>query len=147
MASMFDAATRQTFLRRIATLTPDGPRRWGRMSPHQMVCHLGDQLRVALGDIPTKPISGPMRYKPFKQLAIGPMPWPHGAKSPPETWTTKPAEWNRDVATLRELLERFGGLANQSSWPDHPLFGTMTGDLWSRLTCKHFDHHLRQFSA
>ena len=147
MPSMFDGATREQFHQRIQKLTPQSERKWGKMSPHQALCHLSDQLRVGLGDIPTKPIAGPLRYTPFKQFVIGPMPWPHGAKSPPETWTTKPAEWNRDLATLRELLERFGSRASQDSWPDHPVFGTMTRELWGRLACKHFNHHLRQFSV
>ena len=147
MPSMFDSATRAEFQKRLASLTPNARRQWGRMSPHQALCHLGDQLRIALGDIPTKPIGGPLRYTPFKEFVIGPMPWPHGVKSAPETWTTRPAEWERDMTTLRELLERFGSSASQEQWPDHPRFGRMSRDLWGRLTCKHFNHHLRQFSA
>ena len=147
MPSMFDNATRAEFRQRIGSLTPNATRKWGRMSPQQVLCHLGDQLRVALGDIPTKPLAGPLRYSPFKQIVIGPLPWPHGAKSPPETWTTKPGEWERDKATLTELLERFGSRGSQQEWPDHPRFGSMTRDLWGRLTCKHFNHHLTQFSA
>jgi hypothetical protein len=147
MPSMFDDDTRGQFQRRIETLTPQAQRRWGKRSPHQIVCHLADQLRMALGDIPTKPIAGPLRYSPIKQLAIGPLPWPRGAKSPPESWTTNPVEWKRDVTTLRQLLERFATRSAQTEWPDHPLFGSMSRDLWGRLTCKHFDHHLRQFGA
>jgi hypothetical protein len=147
MPSMFDSATRAQFQRRIASLTPSSARRWGRMSPQQMVCHLSDQVRVALGDIPTTPMRGPMRYWPLKQIVIGPLPWPHGAKSPPETWTTKPGEFERDKATLRELLDRLGSRSTQTEWPDHPLFGKMTRQLWGELTCKHVNHHLTQFGA
>jgi hypothetical protein len=147
MASMFDSQTRGEFQTRIARLTPQAERRWGKMSPHQIVCHLSDQLRMALGTIQTTPIPGILRYSPVKQLAIGPLPWPHGAKSPPESWTTNPAEWTRDVATLRQLLDQFGSSTQQDNWPEHPIFGRMTRDLWGRLTCKHFDHHLRQFSV
>ena len=32
-------------------------------------------------------------------------------------------------------------------WPEHAAFGSMSGRDWSRLMAKHFDHHLRQFSA
>ena len=147
MPSMFDAETRASFQKRIGSLTPDAKRRWGRMSPRQVLSHLGDQLRVALGEIPTKPMGGPLRYPPFKQLVIGPMPWPHGASSSPETWTTAPGEWERDKATLRELVERFGARASETEWPDHPRFGRMSRELWGKLTCKHFNHHLTQFSA
>src|SRR5437868_5460604 len=108
MPSVFDSTTRAELERRIASVSPNSPRRWGRMSPQQMVCHLSDQVRVALGDLPTKPMSAPLRYWPLKQFVIGPLPWPHGAKSPPETRTTKPGEFARDKATLNELLVRLG---------------------------------------
>jgi hypothetical protein len=29
----------------------------------------------------------------------------------------------------------------------HPMFGRMSGRLWSQLTYRHFDHHLTQFGA
>jgi DinB family protein len=147
MPSMFDAETRQTFHRRIERLTPEVPARWGRMSAHKMVCHLGDQLRLGLGAIPARPIPGLLRHAPVKQLVIDVLPWPHGAKSPPESFTTAPSEWQADVVRLRELLEQFGARASDQRWPDHPLFGRMSGALWGRLTCRHFDHHLRQFGV
>src|ERR671934_1864019 len=105
MPSMFNAETRAEFQTRIRRLSPQSERKWGKRSAHQIVCHLSDQLRLALGLIPTTPIPGILRYTPIKELAIGPLPWPRGAKSPPESWTTDPAEWNRDVTTLRLLLD------------------------------------------
>jgi hypothetical protein len=117
------------------------------MSPHEMVCHLSDQLRLALGELPARPIPGPLRYSPVKQLVISVLPWPKGAKSPPESFTARPTEWERDVSTLRDLLEQFGSRVGQRDWPDHPLFGRMSASLWTRLTCRHFDHHLRQFES
>jgi hypothetical protein len=41
---------RAEILRRIEALTPRSERRWGRMTPHQMVCHLSDACRAALGE-------------------------------------------------------------------------------------------------
>jgi hypothetical protein len=147
MPTMFDADTRRHFQQRIESLTPQARRRWGRLTPSEMVCHVSDQLRMALGEIPTKPVPSLMRYAPIKRLVIGPLPWPHGAKGAAETFTTRPVDWEQDVALLGELLERFGARGAQETWPDHPLFGQMSRDLWGRLTCKHLNHHLRQFSA
>lgn len=147
MPSMFDYSTREQFLRRIRKLTPQSQRRWGTMSPDKMVCHLSDQLRLALGELAARPIAGPMRLAPFRWFAIDVMPWPHGIKGPRESFTTQPLNWDRDVSTLRSLLEQFAARAGQSEWPEHPMFGRMSGSLWGRLTCKHFDHHLRQFGV
>ena len=115
-----------------------------------MVCHLADQLRVALGEIAAQPMPGPwmMRHTPVKQFVIDVMPWPKGrVQGPPEAFTTVPAEWARDVATLRDLLERFASHAGDHRWAPHPIFGEMTGPLWGRLTRRHFDHHLQQFGV
>jgi len=148
MPSMFHAATRETFQRRILKLTPDAQRRWGRMSAHQMVCHLSDQLRIALGDIAARPIPGLIRYPPMKQLVIDVMPWPRGrVQGPPEAFTTAPAAWTMDISTLSQLLETFAASRDRRQWPAHPLFGRMSASLWSRVTCRHFDHHLTQFGC
>lgn len=145
---MFNSEVRNQFRHRIGSLQPDAPRRWGRMNAKQMVCHLADQLRITLGEIPAKSIPSPLRYPFIKQLVIDVLPWPKGRiNGPPEAFTALPGEWQRDIATLLELLERFAGEEMRQDWPPHPMFGAMSGPLWSRLTCRHFDHHLKQFGA
>jgi len=147
MPSMFDPATRERFRKRIGKLSPKSERRWGTMAPQKMICHLGDQVRLALGELDARPIPGPMRYAPMRWLAINVIPWPHGFKGPPETFTTNAREWERDIVALESLLEEFAARSGQRVWPEHPVFGRMTGPLWARVTCKHFDHHLRQFGV
>src|SRR6266550_974404 len=147
MPSMFDPATREKFRKRIGKLSPKSERRWGTMSSQKMICHLGDQVRVALGEIDARPMPGPMRYAPMRWLAIYVIPWPRGVKGPPETFTTTAREWERDVVALEALLEELAARSGQRLWPEHPVFGRMTGPLWARVTCKHFDHHLRQFGV
>jgi hypothetical protein len=145
---MFDSQVRTVFERRIRTLHPDAQRRWGRMTAPQMVCHLADQLRIALGQLATQPVAGPLRVPPLKQLVIDVLPWPKGRiQGPPEAFTTAPDQWEHDVAMLLALLETFGARGDQRAWAAHPNFGRMSGDLWSRLTCRHFDHHLTQFGV
>lgn len=88
-SSMFDPSERARFQERIRSLHPDAQRRWGRMTSAQMVCHLIDQLRIALGELPARPISGALRYPPFKQIVINVLPWPKGRiQGPPEAFTT-----------------------------------------------------------
>ena len=147
-ATMFDSKTREGFHRRIERLRPDYSRRWGRMNVDQMVCHLADQLRLTLGEIPAARRPSPLRFLPIKLLVIHVLPWPKGRiQGPPEAFITSPGEWNRDITALRDLLELFASRADQKTWPPHPMFGRMSGSLWARLTCRHFDHHLRQFGA
>jgi hypothetical protein len=147
-SDMFDPAVRARFQARIRSLRPDAERRWGRMTSSQMVCHLIDQLRIAFGELPARPMAGLLRYPPFKQLVIRALPWPKGRiQGPPEAFTTASSAWEKDLARLQHLLEEFGRREAQADWPQHPMFGRMSGRLWSQLTCRHFDHHLTQFGA
>ena len=148
MQSMFDDDTRRLFIGRIGRLRPDATRQFGKMNVHQMVCHLAAQLRITLGDIPAKPVPGPLRFPPIKYLVIDVLPWPKGRiKGPPEAFLTPVIEWDRDISELKQLLERFAESRTHESWADHPMFGTMSGPLWARLTSRHFDHHLKQFGV
>ena len=148
MASMFDDNVRAAFESRIRLLRQDSQRRWGRMNAKQMVCHISDHLRISLGDIPAKPAASPLRYPIVKHLVIDVLPWPKGRiQGPPEAFITSPTDWQRDITALLDLLQRFGKEKSRLHWPLHPMFGAMTGPLWSRLTCRHFNHHLTQFGA
>ena len=53
----------------------------------------------------------------------------------------------RDHAKLLTLIERFDEKRDQQSWPEHPLFGKLSGKDWAALSYKHFNHHLRQFGV
>ena len=145
--SIFDSVIRERFQSRIDRLTTDSQRQWGTLSVDQMVCHLSDQLRLGLGELSGRPVPGLFRFPPFNRLAIDYIPWPHGAKGPREAFTTKPVALQSDIARLHTLLELFGSREDQREWPNHPLFGRLSGPLWARLTSKHFDHHLRQFGV
>ena len=43
-------------LRRLRAVRPDSVGRWGRMSAHQMVCHLSDGYRLLTGEL-TSPLA------------------------------------------------------------------------------------------
>ena len=66
-------------LQRLRTLRPDSARRWGRMSAHQMVCHVADAFRMALGDKPVSPVRGLVPALVLRWGALyAPVPWPRG---------------------------------------------------------------------
>jgi hypothetical protein len=148
MPDMFDSATRQAVILRLRSLTPERPAQWGRMNAPQMVAHLSDQMRHALGDATCKPQRGVLRLPIVRWLSIYWIPWPKGrTQGPPEAFVSKPTIWADDMAGLERLLERFAERASEENWPDHALFGRMTRRDWGVLTHKHFDHHLRQFGV
>ena len=114
---MFDAEVRAGFVGRIQKLQPNAQRQWGRMNAKQMVCHLTDQLRITLGDIPAKPMPSPLGFPVVKQLVIDVLPWPKGKIiGPAEAFTTPIGEWQQDLSTLVDLLEHFGKGSARNQW-------------------------------
>ncbi len=118
------------------------------MSAPRMVAHLTDQMHHCLGDSPVAARPGKLRWAPVRYASIYLLPWPKGRiKGPPEAFTTQPISWEADVAKLEALLERLATRDVAGCWPDHALFGRMSGHDWGVFVHKHFDHHLRQFGA
>jgi hypothetical protein len=109
-------------LERVRALRPDSPRRWGRMSAHQMVCHLSDACCMATGDMTVNDVST------FATRTI-------------TKWTALhlPLRWPRGIATVAEIDQGKGGTAPGE-------FAADVATLGKRIYL-HADHHLRQFGA
>jgi hypothetical protein len=139
-------------LRRLKEVRPDSPRRWGRMSAHQMVCHLTDACRMATGEKPVSRASGVLQRTVVKWIALyTPLPWPSGILTRPEidqeAGGTCPSDFAADVAELEALVEVLTAEKRRFRWPSHPIFGRMSEADWLRWAYLHMDHHLRQFGA
>ena len=138
-------------LGRLRAVRPDSVRRWGRMSSHQMVCHLADNFRMVLGRKPVRPVTGPVQRTILKWFALYvPVPWPGGIPTSPEVdqeqGGTRPADFDADVAQVEELLELVTAPTRSLEQQSHPVFGRMSDAAWLRWAYLHTDHHLRQFS-
>ncbi|MGH7675149.1 MAG: DinB family protein [Gemmatimonadales bacterium] len=139
-------------LRRLQTVHPDTAPRWGRMSAHQMVCHLSDALLMATGERAVSAATGVRARALIKWIALyAPLPWPAGiptsAETDQERGGTRPVDFQSDLAQVRALVERVARRAGAGSWPVHPVFGRMSEADWLRWAYVHTDHHLRQFKA
>lgn len=146
--TLFESRDRVEILTRLRTLAPDAARRWGRMTAPQMIAHLTDQMGHTLGDRPCAPVQSLLRGALVRYLSIYWVPWPKGRiKGPPDAFVTKPTTWEADVGALEVLVERFAARAPSREWPDHALFGKMTGNDWGVFCYKHFNHHLSQFGV
>jgi uncharacterized protein DUF1569 len=148
MKSIWEAAAQRELADRLATLSPDRRALWGKMSAQQMVCHLVESLKMALGDLAVAPKNLPLRYPPLKQLVVYVAPFPKNAPTAPElVITATPNEWSRDVSTLTTLMDRFAARGPAGPLTDHPAFGRLSPRAWGVLVYRHMDHHLRQFGA
>jgi hypothetical protein len=139
-------------IRRLKTLHPDSTRQWGRMSVHQMVCHLSDSFLVVTGQKAVSHSTTLLQRTVVKWLALYlPLPWPAGIPTRPEIdqelGRTRPVDFVQDVAQLEALVESITTQTSSFGSELHPIFGRMSGRAWLRWGYLHVDHHLRQFGA
>lgn len=149
MKTLARVPDRDELVRRLRAVRPDSAARWGRMSAHQMICHLADAFRMATGAKVVSPASGPLQRSVVKWIALYlPVAWPAGIPTRPEAdqliGGTKPLEFARDVAQVETLLAEVAA-QHPGGWPEHPIFGPMSHRAWQRWAYLHTDHHLRQF--
>ncbi|HEY1338967.1 MAG TPA: DUF1569 domain-containing protein [Bryobacteraceae bacterium] len=150
MKNLGDGDVLQSIEKRIARLHPGVRAVWGRMSAHQMICHLSDSFRAGLGEKWVSPASGPAQRTLVKWFALYiPLPWPKGVPTRPEvdqlSGGTPPVDFEKDRAGLLAVLGRFCDPRQRFYGRSHPIFGPMDAAEWLRWGWLHADHHLRQF--
>lgn len=149
MKSVGEPAVLRSLTARLDRLGPDSTRRWGSLTPHEMLCHLGDAAEMVLR---TRPRSDAVRHRRrplVKLLALwSPLRWPHGwTTNPmhdPRALGTRPSEFANDLA---RAVAGLNGIATATGplEPAHGYLGVMSREDWQRWAYKHTDHHLRQF--
>ncbi len=140
---------RVEIIRRLRSVRRDSTPLWGRMSAHQMVCHLADACRMAIGQRVVAPVAGPLPPVVMKWIALYlPLPWPRSIPTVPELdqhgGGTAPVDFTADLAAVETLLNSLPG---RDTWSPHPIFGRMSRADWLRWGYVHTAHHLGQFGA
>ena len=148
-----DPGVRGDLCARLGRLSADTPRRWGTLTAHEMLCHLGDATAMVLADCPRiTPVDGGRRAL-RKGLGLwSPLRWPHGVRTSPHynphTLGTRPGTFAVDLARVVDGLERLGVAGDDARLePAHGFFGSMSVHDWQRWAWKHTEHHLRQFGV
>jgi len=150
MKSFLNPNDKKEILERLREVLPDSQRRWGKMTSHQMICHLSDSFRLSLGERSAGSVENFLTRSALKWVALySPLPWVRGVPTRPEmdqqAGGTKPVEFERDKRELEILIERFIERPEGFESARHPFFGKMTEFEWMRWGYLHCDHHLRQF--
>jgi hypothetical protein len=151
LKNLFEPGRAEDVKARVAKLTAESERRWGKMTPAQAMAHCSKGLEMAVGDAkPPRMFVGRIFGGLIKRLALGDDK-PIKKESP-----TVPSMVMHDVdcdldaerTRLTVLIDRFvaAGPAGTSTHP-HPFFGRLRGEEWAILMYKHLDNHLRQFGA
>ena len=129
MKTMARAEDKAGIIRRLKTVRPECTRRWGRMSAHQMVCHLSDAFRLVTHQKAASPATGLLQATVVKWIALyvstlmaGRSPYATGNGSGSRRHSTR---------RLRSRSRRARGpsrgrqhTAAGYDWPAHPIFGS-----------------------
>jgi hypothetical protein len=147
--TLSNKADQQEILDRVMKVSHVDERKWGKMSVHEMLCHLTDAYRVALGEKAATSATNLIQRTVVKHIALHtPLRWMRGYPTRPEIDQAKggtpPADFEADKATLIAIVRRFCEDLPQPCVP-HPGFGEMDTQDWRRWGYLHADHHLRQF--
>lgn len=149
MSNILQAESRAAILKRLSTLSPSSNRLWGTMTAQQMLCHVTDQLRMALGEVPAPRRGSFLHRTLIKKLILLGIPAPKGKiKTVPELDQkksgTQPTTFDGDRDALQHSIEKFITMQESALTP-HSMFGTLTKQEWGRLIYIHLQHHFQQF--
>lgn len=148
MRMLHDPAVRSSIQARLRALRPDAPRKWGSMTPDQMLWHLNQFLSFALGEGTFERQKSPIPIpKPIMRFFLLNMPWPKSAPTHPKALASGSYDFDAERERCLALIDRFVSRPLDGPWPVDAAFGEVTGKFASRLQAKHFDHHFRQFGG
>ncbi len=136
---------------RLESLKENQPALWGKMNVSQMLAHLHDALKIALGMKAAVDTSNFYTHYIMFPVATYLLPfWPKGEKTAPELdqfdQGTPAKDFYTELGAVLKLLEVFEEREEAKLKP-HPMFGALSKKQWLDLLIKHFDHHLKQFGV
>ncbi|MES1259791.1 MAG: DinB family protein [Gemmatimonadota bacterium] len=151
MKSIANPQVLNALVLRLERLTPESVRRWGTMTPAELLCHLGDagdsvlKRRVPPGTSPDNRLPLPVKWL----MLYSPVPFPKGVETRPgvnpKKEGTRPGDFAADRARVIDGLRALAVAAPESVSTTHFRFGAMSLRGWQHWAFKHVDHHLRQF--
>ena len=149
MTTLFDPAVRRGILDRLAKLSPEAKRGWGKMSAAQMLAHCSRAMEVGTGELPLKQSFVGKVFAPFaRKRFLSEEPFGRNSPTDPHFVVHDDKDFDKEKAHLTALIGRFcqAGPAGAGKHP-HSFLGKISGEDWGLVMYKHLDHHLRQFGA
>ncbi len=149
MKDLFNPTVHNEFVERINKVTPESKAQWGKMNSAQMMAHVSEAFKSALGQEKLKrSFIGFWFGKMAKKSFIGGKPFKQNLPTAPQFKITNEREFEKEKKLTLDLINQFctGGPEKISSHP-HTFFGKMSPDEWNKLMSNHLDHHLKQFGV
>jgi Protein of unknown function (DUF1569) len=151
MTNILQAEGKEEILRRLDQLTENSQAQWGSMRVNEMLAHMNDAIKIALGMKPAANTSNFYTHHIMFNAAVYILPrWPNGEATAPELNQrekgTKAKDFYTEVEFTKKMLDIFSEREASKLHP-HPMFGALSKKQWADLLYKHFQHHLRQFGV
>lgn len=151
MKNILSKEGKQEIIDRLDKLTPDTQHKWGTMAVNQMLAHMNDAMKIALGMKPAVNKSNFFTHNVTFNVAVYVLPsWPKGEATAPElnqqVEGTKARDFYTEVEFTKKMLDIIEE-REESKFHPHPMFGKLSKTQWADLLYKHFQHHLRQFGV
>ena len=150
MKNLFEAAEVEELKERMAQLSTDSERQWGKMNPAQMLAHCSAAIGMAVGETrPPRILLGRLLGRMAKKsLIVNGTPMRRNSITEKSCLVTNERDFVVERQQLRELIDHFatGGPGVCTKHP-HFFLGSLTPVEWAVLMYQHLDHHLRQFGV
>ena len=150
MSDLLDGEVKEQLVKRLDKLTPESKPKWGRMSVEQMLAHMNDAFKIALGMKPAIDNSNFYTRNIMFPAALRMPSWPKSSATAVEMDPDKDASPARDFYTELEFLKKMIDVFNErepGKLKPHPMFGPLNKKHWRNLFVKHLNHHLEQFGV
>lgn len=149
MKNITDASVLAEVNLRLDKLNADTPRKWGVMTPAQMLWHCRQQLRLSNGQLKVKDMfPAPVRWL-LKKTFANRVPFGKSMGTIPGIEADKIENLNFDdeKSALKTSLNDFVKMPTENIVKTHPIFGKMEEGDWGKIVYKHLDHHFSQFGV
>ena len=149
MKSIFNPDDNEALVARLHLLTPESQGLWGKMNVAQMLAHLQQPIRVAVGELALKQsLIGFLFGKWALKKLDGDKPFDHNLPTAPEFKIAGQPDFAAELPKVIAMVQRYASQGPSAITTNpHPFFGKMTLAQWDNLQWKHLDHHLRQFGV
>jgi hypothetical protein len=149
MNNLYNQTDVDEILNRLEQLQPNAQRQWGKMDVGQMLSHLNASLETALGlNFPKRLFIGRLIGGFLKSKVLNEEPMDKNSPTDKTYVFTEIREFEKEKQKASHLIKKFyeAGPSKCTTHP-HSFFGKFSAQEWAILQWKHFDHHLKQFSA
>ncbi len=149
MTSIYKKADNDAIISRINQLSPESQRLWGKMTVEQMLSHCQAPIDFAFGNLPIK-ANFIMRLfgKMLKGKVFGSDEFKKNSPTAPAFIRKDQYDFEETKNGLIERINKFSDLGQKAiKTTNHPFFGELTYDEWSKMHTMHLDHHLKQFGV